>query len=87
MTGVELGSGTGAGWHYLRVHALRWLDDTAAFIQFIAETLVSIRGRVSACLPRRGETNPSLELSDYQPDHRAKSAPRLLFRFLIRAKP
>jgi predicted DNA-binding WGR domain protein len=33
--------------HYLRVHAFRWLDDTTAFIQFLAETLVSIRGRVS----------------------------------------
>src|ERR1700724_2452881 len=33
--------------HYLRVQAFRWLDDTTAFFQFIAETLVSIRGRVS----------------------------------------
>ncbi|MDQ6867313.1 MAG: hypothetical protein M3178_02475 [Pseudomonadota bacterium] len=33
--------------HYLWVHAFRWLDDATAFIQFIAETLVPIRGRVS----------------------------------------
>src|SRR3984893_6880821 len=32
---------------YVRVHPLPWLDGTTAFIQFIAETLVSIRGRVS----------------------------------------
>ena len=35
-----------SGLHYLWVHAFRWLDDATAFIQFIAETLVSIRGRV-----------------------------------------
>gem|GEM_PF-6076934 len=32
--------------HYLWVHAFHRLDDATAFIQFIAETLVSIRGRV-----------------------------------------
>jgi hypothetical protein len=36
-------------------------------------------------LPLLSETNPSLELSDYQPDHQAKSAPPLL-RFRIQAK-
>src|ERR1035437_2655122 len=60
--------------HYLRVHAFLWLDDTTAFIQFIAETLVSIRGRVSILRASLGgETNPSLELSaDYQPDHQVQ---------------
>ena len=49
---VELGSGTGAG---CTICGSR-LDDTAAFIQFIAETLVPIRGRVLLSLrAREGE--------------------------------
>src|SRR3984893_17311819 len=48
-------------------------------------TIGQLLARRAAIDILRGETNPSLELSDYQPDHQAKSAPRLV-RFLIRAK-
>ena len=52
--------------HYLWVHAFRWLDDATAFIQFIAETLVSIRGRVSILRASLGGARQKLVFDSLQ---------------------
>ncbi len=86
ITGVELGFGTGAGCTIFGSTPSTGLMTPPLLSNLSLRLWFPSDVAFSFCVPpRRGETNPSLELSDCQPDHQAKFAPRLL-RFLIRAK-